>query len=248
MYLETFNIWNMYTVRWSKIIVLLTMVGLLAVPVSLKAQFNAHSFDSKYLTRPLHFGILMGINKSSFRVRHSDIFTNNDSISLAEGIKGPGFNLGIVSNLRISRHFDLRFLPTMVFAERRLYYETFQDTNFTQSIESINVEVPLLLKFKSEPYKDMRMYVLCGLKYAYDLASNAKARNAENLVKIGRHDIQIEYGIGMEIYFPYFILAPEIRISQGLLDIHSLDSHLQFSNVFQKLLSRSIVFTLNFEG
>lgn len=245
MHLEIVNIWYMRTLRWAKIIVVLL---LLVVPGKTRAQFNAHAFDAKYLSRPLHFGILMGINKSDFRIRHSSIFTNNDSISLAESIKGPGFNLGIISNLRLTKHLDIRLLPTMVFAERRLYYETFQDTTFTQSIESINFEVPLVVKFKSDPYKDMRMYVIGGIKYAYDLASNAKARNAEEIVKIGRHDLQIDFGIGMEIYFPYFIFAPEIRVSQGVFDIHSLDPALQFSNVFQKLLSRSILITLNFEG
>ena len=33
-----------------------------------------------------------------------------------------GFNLGIVSNLRLGKYTDLRFIPTLVFGERILNY------------------------------------------------------------------------------------------------------------------------------
>lgn len=197
----------------------------------------------------MHFGITLGFNRADFRIFHSDDFTFHDTIRLAESQKAPGFTLGIVTNLAFGRSFDFRFLPSMSFAERRLYYETFQDSvPIEKSIESINVEMPFLLKYKSNYWKDMRVYVLTGFKYTFDLASNAKARNAEDLVKLGRHDISLEYGFGLELYFPYFILAPEIRISQGIFDILFPDPNLNLSNVFEKLLSRMITFSFHFEG
>jgi hypothetical protein len=212
-------------------------------------QFNAWGYDQKFSGAPVHFGITMGFNRADFRVFHSDLFINNDTISVAEAVKAPGFHLGIISNMHLTRSLDFRFLPSMSFAERRLYYETFQDSAAVeQSIESINVELPLLLKYKSEPWKDMRAYVLAGVKYNFDLASNAKARNADDLVKLGRHDISLEYGVGIEIYFPYFIFAPEIRMSQGIFDVLSPDPGLKFSNVFEKLLSRMFTVSFHFEG
>jgi len=110
------------------------------------------------------------------------------------------------------------------------------------------VELPFLFKYKSDPWIDMRMYVLSGIKYNFDLASNANARNAEDLVKLARHDVSLEYGFGIEIYFPYFIMAPEIRISQGFFNVLVEDPKLNFSNVFEKLLTRMISFSLHFEG
>lgn len=235
----------MLVVRWEKTLVLFI---LFLLPLIGKAQYNAYHFDDKFKNKPLHFGILLGLNQADFRIYKSQNFLIDDTIRSVESEKGPGFTLGIISNLRLSDHFDLRLLPTMTFTERNLNYQTWQDTFHTQSVEFINFEVPLLLKFKSNPYKDMRLYVIGGAKYSYDLASNAKARNAEHLVKISPHDVHLEYGIGMEIYFPMFILAPEIRISQGMFDIHSLDPDLQYSNVLQRLMSRMVVLTFNFEG
>lgn len=216
---------------------------------SVLAQFNAWGYDQKFAGAPVHFGITMGFNRADFRVFHSDLFTYNDTIRVAESIKKPGFNLGIISNVHIGKHSDFRFLPSMTFAERRLYYETFQDSgSIEKSIESINVELPFLFKYKSDPWKDMRAYVLLGFKYTYDLASNARARNAEDLVKVGRNDLSVDYGVGLEIYFPYFILAPEIRISQGIFNVLAEDPNLKYSNVFEKLLTRMFTFSLHFEG
>lgn len=227
---------------------LLPVLVLLIFGSEARAQFNAWSFSQKYENKFAHFGILMGYNASQFRLRQSEDFLFNDSIFGVESFRGPGFNLGIVSNVHLGKHFDLRFLPNMAFAERNLNYTLTTDTTYKQTIESINVELPVLLKFKSDPYKDFRVYVLAGMKYTYDLASNAKARNAEGLVKIARHDLLMEYGIGFEIYFPYFIFAPELRFSQGLFDIHALDSKLTFSNVLDRLFTRSFSIVINFEG
>ena len=67
-------------------------------------------------------------------------------------------------------------------------------------------------------------------------------------MKIGRHDLLAEYGFGIEFYTPYVILAPEIKISQGLINVHARDPQLQFSNVLNFLLTRVISITLNIEG
>ena len=87
-----------------------------------------------------------------------------------------------------------------------------------------------------------------GVKFEYDLASNSTARRAEDLVKLAKVDYGVEAGIGFNFYFPVFILSPELKISNGLSNIHSRDPNLKYSNVIDKLNSRMIVFSLIFEG
>ena len=53
------------------------------------------------------------------------IFQNNissDSLFILQSQEQKGFNLGIVSNLRLGRNSDLRFLPTLSFVSRRINY------------------------------------------------------------------------------------------------------------------------------
>jgi hypothetical protein len=90
--------------------------------------------------------------------------------------------------------------------------------------------------------------MLGGGKVDFDLASNARARKAEELVKIQKLDYGIEGGIGFNFYFKSFIFSPEIKISNGLGNIHSRDINLKYSSVLDKIQSRMIVFSIHLEG
>lgn len=221
---------------------------LCVVPSVAKAQFTVREYENRFSLKPYHFGITLGFNQTDFRVKQSAEFLYNDSVNVVESSQGPGFNLGIISNLRISDHFDLRFIPSLSFAEKNLNYTLFDASEPSQVIESIYFDFPFDLKFKSDSYKDMKVYVIGGIKYSYDLQSNAKARNAEDLVKIAAHDISANYGFGFEFYFPYFIFSPELKISNGIINLHAPDENLIYSKVIDKLFSRAILISIHLEG
>lgn len=240
--MQEFNIWNCVSLlRRKSLIILLLMLG---APFLGKAQLNY----LEYVNKKIYFGITLGYNSSKFKIERSTAFTFNDSILVVNSTRGPGFNLGIISNLKLGKYFDLRFIPSLAFAEKNLKYTLAGDSIFNKNIESIYIEFPLSVRFKSQPIKDIRIYVLAGMKYNFDLASNAKARKAEDQVKIKNHDLAYEIGIGIQFFFPLFIFSPEFKIANGILDIHSLDQALIFSNSIEKLQSRAFVISLHFEG
>ena len=80
------------------------------------------------------------------------------------------------------------------------------------------------------------------------MASNARKQKAEDLVKIDKYDWGPEFGIGFNFYFPSFIFSPEIKISNGMRNLHDRDANLKYSSVFDKIQSRMIVFTIHLEG
>lgn len=242
--MQTINMGNLFAVYGRKIIVLL----LAGLPAIVHAQFNVQQYEDRFSKKPYHFGITIDYNTSDFKLTYSDKFLYDDSILTAESTRGPGFNLGIISNLRLGKHFDLRFIPSLSFAEKHLNYNIVDNTSMEKIIESIYFDFPLDMKFKSDAYKDMKMYVIGGVKYAYDLSSNAKARNAENIVKIKPNDIAIDYGFGFEFYFPYFIFSPEIKLSNGIINLHSVDPNLKYSYILDKLYSRTILISIHLEG
>ena len=211
-------------------------------------QYNVYSFDQKYTGTFAHFGILMGYNQSNFHVQRSERFLFSDSIRSVESTQGPGFTLGIISNIHIGNNFDIRFLPSFSFAERDLNYKFFNQGDVTQGIESVNLEFPLLLKFKSNPYKDLRMYVLGGIKYDYDLASNAKARNAKNLVKVGAMTSSSNMDLGSRSISPISSLHLKSGSPRAFLTFSLLIPKLNLSNVLDRLFTRSILVVFNFEG
>ena len=234
----------MFAVHWRKIIVVLCVMS----PLLMQAQFTVREYENRFSVKPYHFGIALSYNTSDYRIRFSDEFVNHDSILVVQSTNGPGFNMGIISNLRIGDYFDLRFIPSLSFTAKSLDYTYRDETQSSQTIESTLIEFPFGVKFKSAAYKDMKVYVLGGVKYSYDLSSNANARNADGLVKIKPSDISIDGGIGFEFYFPYFIFCPEVKLSRGIINVQSLDPNLQESSVMQKLFTRSLLFSFNIEG
>ena len=89
---------------------------------------------------------------------------------------------------------------------------------------------------------------MAGFKGDIDLASNARAKKADDLIKIKKYDYGPELGLGFNFFFPSFIFSPEIKISNGLPNIHSRDENLKYSNVFDKIQSRMIVLSFHIEG
>jgi hypothetical protein len=219
--------------------------------VSLNAQTTRGNYNYlDFQQKPYYFGITLGINSSNFKIFNSTDLILNDSIRTVEALRGPGFNLGIVSNLKVGQYFDFRFLPTLSFAERNIeYLYTSEDRRPSRrKIESVFVELPFHVRYKSEPYNDMRLFVIAGVKYSFDVASDSRSRQADELVKIAPTDFVLEYGAGVQFFFPYFIFSPEIKISHGISNIFLFDDNLTESSVIEKVLSRGFTISFHFEG
>lgn len=238
---QKLNIRNIFCLYRGKALI---AACLLFFPLFSQAQLNY----MEYLNRKLYFGIMLGFNSSNFKITHSEEFIYDDSVHTVSSSRGPGFNLGIISNLRLSKYFDLRLIPTLSFGGKELNYELINDGVANKPIESISIEFPLEVRFKSQPIKDIRIYVLTGMKYSVDLASNAKARRADDQVKVGRHDLAYELGFGVQFFFPLFIFSPEVKVANGFINIHSRNEALIYSRAIDKLFSRAIIFSIHFEG
>lgn len=211
-----------------------------------KGNYNFLGFEQK----PYYFGITLAYNTSDFRIFKSDVFIGNDSIALVEDVNGPGFNLGIVSNLKIGDYFDFRFLPTLSFAEKNISYSSPSDFSpeRVRKIEQVLVQLPFHIRYKSAPYNDIRLFVIAGVKYDFDVASESRTRQADELVKIASSDFSGEFGVGAQFFFPYFIFSPEFKISQGISNILIFDDQLEESTVLEKVLSRTFTLSFHFEG
>jgi hypothetical protein len=214
-----------------------------------KVEMNRTDQDSK----PYYFGLSIGANLARFQTTLHPVFLQHDSVYVAEPVNSGGITLGFQATARLSNRFQLRFNPQLMFMERNIFYQLKYpdidgDTAVTKKIESIIVSFPFQLKFQSDRIGNFRVYTMVGIKADIDMASNARAKRAEDLVKIEKYDYGPEFGIGFNFYFPSFIFSPEIKISNGLRNIHARDPNLKFSSVFDKIQSRMIVFTIHLEG
>lgn len=214
-----------------------------------RVEMNMFDHDSK----PYYFGITLGANLARFQTSLHPRFLEYDSVMIAEPVNSGGLSLGLSATARLSNRFLLRFNPQLMFLERNIFYKLKQPdingvTDITKTIESVIMSFPLQVKFQSDRIGNFRVYTLAGIKGDIDMASNARAKRAEELVKIEKYDFGPEFGIGFNFFFESFIFSPEIKISNGLRNIHARDENLKYSNVFDKIQSRMIVFSIHLEG
>ena len=204
----------------------------------------------RYDFKKIHFGFTLGINSLNFNINKNNNFLNNDTLLSMLSEDQKGFNLGIVSNLRLGKYTDLRFVPTLVFGERILNYSFNDQSNLPlqeKRIESTMIAFPFSLKYKSESYNNFRTYVMCGIKYSLDIASQSEIDDeGQELVKLNNHDLMIEGGFGIDFYLQYFKFSPQIKLSHGIINILTKDSTLYTETINNlKTSSWMISFTLN---
>ncbi|WP_276485248.1 outer membrane beta-barrel protein [Paraflavitalea pollutisoli] len=231
------------------------LVGLMAACLQSSAQefeLNLPNHDDK----KYFLGIALIYNSSRFNISHHPSFLGQDSIQTIEAGAAGGFGLAGMHTYRLSKRFEVRAIfPQLLFSYKNLIYDLptpdptkEEQKQMTKRVESILVGLPVHLKFRSDRIGNFRVYMFGGAKFEYDLASNSTARKAEGLVKLSKYDFGVEAGIGFSFYFPVFILSPEIKFSNGLMNTHSRDANLKFSSTIDKLNSRMVLFSLIFEG
>ncbi len=188
-----------------------------------------------------------------FHIEQHAQFLFYDTVQVVEPMNSAGFALGLSATGRLTHRLEVRFNPQLMFVERNIFYnlkyaDPIDGNSIIKKVESVIFSFPFQTKFNSDRIGNFRVYMLGGVKADIDLAANARARRAEYLVKLEKIDYGVELGLGFNFYFPSFIFSPEIKVSNGLKNIHSRDESLKYSNVIDRIQSRMFVFSIHLEG
>ena len=225
---------------------------LVATTIPVQAQRRVIHYLPKYEQEPYHFGFLLAFNQMMYTVKPIENYQNipqpadswpNGPYSIPntqnlfvyniETLQTPGFTVGIIGSKRLGRYFDLRFIPSLSFSERRMRYNigikdhegNVEMKAFTKSIGTTFVEFPLNIKYRSKRYNNIGAYVMGGVNPKIDLASqkdNKESINGHEFINnlvTKRFDCAAEIGTGFDFYNQWFKLGIEVKMSYGLLDI-----------------------------
>ncbi|MNJ93193.1 hypothetical protein D3C87_108720 [compost metagenome] len=174
-----------------------------------------------------------------------------------------GFGIGFVLNYKLTNNLDLRSTPSIIFNDRIVNYEydlTGYDVNFIenfpngkieQRVSPVMVDLPLGIKLKSERRRDFRAYVLLGAKYSTDLGGNKKPKDEgeigiKRLLKNKKSYASYEAGLGFDLYFEYFKMSPEIKVSHSFGNVIKREGH-PYDTPIEKAILRNFTFSLFFE-
>ncbi|MCU0358202.1 MAG: PorT family protein [Cyclobacteriaceae bacterium] len=180
------------------------------------ARKNNPYYDEK---RKVSYGFIIGLHTAAYEIKYSDAFvTGMDSLFSVEPDWRPGFALGFLVNYRAHEFLDLRIMPQVAFYENILTYRYTDETSRQELVESTVVELPVLVKYKSMRRGNIRMYMVGGLKPGIEASGQRNVENVTDRLEITSFNLNVDAGIGFDLYFPLFKFSPEIRFSRGLLN------------------------------
>jgi hypothetical protein len=246
---KTLDLLNVNTLL-KNIPVLITLL-LFINPVfgQVKKPQNLPGFDYKRL----HFGFTVGLNTMDFGIRRpamhdSSIFADVSRIS-------PGFQVSIVSDLRLADYFSLRFLPGITFGQRTIYFydkvgeKYLLDTKM--QLESNFIDFPLVVKYKSKRINNYAPYLIAGASVRYDLAARKDyEESSKTYVRLKPFDTYLEIGFGIDMYLQYFKFSPELKLSAGFRNVLVADpaqGYPQYVDAINRLNSYIVMLGFHFE-
>ncbi len=202
--------------------------------------------------RRFHYGFSIGLNFQDYE------FTNLGGVN-ADGEQwfvdvpdyAPGFSVGVLGELYLTKYLALRFLPTLHFGSKDIVFRDYneQKGNEKQSVKSAYLSTPIELKYSAARHNNYRPYLMTGISPVYDLG-----------LKKGDHllfkptDFFLEIGLGCDYYFPFFKFIPELKFCLGLANVLDKnrndltdESLLRFTDAVSGARSKMFVLTFYFE-
>lgn len=235
----------------------IAIVLLFAMSQSIFAQTEKPKNLLLYDTQPYHFGFIIAGNSMFYSFDYKENYqlqphTGEDELGgltnqgkdsynfdpnhtyytrCITPTRHVGFTVGVVGDLRLSKYFNLRLIPSLSFNTRVVSFD-FYDANDTiynyfsidKEIFSTFMEFPLHVKYRSKRHNNIAAYMIAGVNFKLDLASQKRRDKSEGSdvitnIKVKRTDIAAEVGAGFDFYTYFFKFGIEAKMSWGLLNV-----------------------------
>ena len=171
---------------------------------------NNENFDKAFLS----WGYFLGFNSLDFN------FDYAQDLKDIQVEKTVGFNVGLIGNMRINDHFDLRLEPGLYISKRYLNYDPsyfngleYNDSDLEREVRSTYIHIPLLLKISTKRYNNIKPFIVGGLSTAINLSSNEEnpGDNSVGEFRAKKNVLFYEIGFGIDMYLFWFKFTPSIR-------------------------------------
>lgn len=197
-----------------------------------------------------HLGFHVGIHTQDLLLTHSGVTTDGETWFTEIPSYSPGFSVGVIGDMYLNPYFNLRLTPSIHFGDKKFTFRE-QETGeeFTTNVRSSYLNFPLDIKYSALRLNNYRPYLIAGVYGSIDIG-----RKKGNPILLKSKDFGLEFGLGCDIYLPYFKLCPELKFCFGLVDLLEKDrpdlvdqATIKYTNALSKATSRMIILTFNFE-
>lgn len=208
---------------------------LLAVMLScVVAQAQERTVENRPYTdlRPFHFGVFVGTHLQDLELANvgpqtivgEDGTTTEANIVADQDRWDMGFTVGVLGELRLTTHLQLRVAPALYFGTRHITFRNLGQTNAagvpleeTQEMKTVYVSSAFEMIFSAPRFNNHRPYLLAGVTPMINLSGRDS-----DYIRLKRYDGFVQIGVGCDFYLPFFKLRPELKFMYSLTN--SLDT------------------------
>lgn len=224
------------------------LLGLFFISNNLSAQFNEKPvLNLETEDEPLlNWGYYLGFNQYDFKFN----YINNAPDILVE--KSIGFNVGLIGELRLNNHLDLRFEPGLSYTSRNLGFTGFTEKrDAIREVKSTYINFPLLLKASTKRLGNWKPYLVGGVSTSMNLGSNETSLddNSAGTFRMKKSVYNYEIGFGIDFYLEYFKFSPSIRGVFALTDelVKDVDPNSPWTGNIDMMQTRGLFINFTFE-
>ncbi len=215
---------------------------------TLNAQFNEKpimNLENEDL-HPLNFGFFLGLNQYDFK------FEYKDDLGDVLVDKSFGFNVGLISELRLNKFLDLRFEPGLHYTKRIMGFRGFNNKNDAiREVKSTYINFPLLLKVSTKRIGNWKPFIIGGASTSLNLGSNEDSLedNSSATFRMKKNTYYYEMGFGIDFYLEYFKFSPSIRGVFAINDelVRDNDPNSPWTGNINAMKTRGIFINFTFE-
>ena len=150
---------------------------------------------------------------------HTGVMTNGETWFAEIPSYSPGFSVGVIGDMYMNPYFNLRFTPSIHFGDKKFKFrEQATGEEFITNVRSSYLNFPLDVKYTALRLNNYRPYLIGGIYGSVDIG-----RKKGNPILLKSTDFGFEFGLGCDIYLPYFKLCPELKFCFGLVNLLEKD-------------------------
>lgn len=217
-----------------------------------KVRYDANAGKGSTDNKLLRWGYYLGISNYDFN------FDYNQDLRDIYVQRNPGFNVGLIGNLRINSFLDLRLEPGLMITSRNLFYSQSyfngvdaSANDLTREVKSTYIHVPLLLKVSTKRINNFKPFIVGGVSTALNLSSNESnpEDNSNGQFRTTKNNIFYELGFGIDLYLYNFKFTPSIRGVFGINDelVRDRDPMSPWTSNINSMQTRAVFINFTFQ-
>ena len=207
---------------------------------------NQENFDQRFLT----WGYFLGLNSYDFKFDYLNQFEDDNTDVIVNG--EIGFNVGLIGDMRINDHVNLRLEPGIIFTKRDLTFPRLTEPkDYLREVKSTYIHIPLLLKFSTKRINNIKPFIVGGVSTSINLSSNESnpEDNFQGQFRSTKSTSYYELGFGIDFYLYYFKFTPSIRGVFALSNelVYDNDPNSPWTDNIDSMLSRGVFINFTFQ-